>query len=155
LEQIVVPGLAVVGALMLVWWGYKALVPELVDIAPERISSDDGDHRPAEALVAHLGVPLLEGNRVELLVNGDEIFPAMLSAIDDAAQSINLLSYIYWRGDIAQRFADALSAAAQRGVTVRVVLDTVGALRMDAALVLCMEEPGASSHGSTRCVGTA
>lgn len=142
MEQIVIRSLAAVGTLVLLWWGYKMVAPEFVDTAPERIASGDGEHRPAEALVAHLDVPLLDGNRVELLLNGDEIFPAMLSAIDDAAHSINLLSYIYWQGDIAHRFADALSSAAQRGVKVRVVLDAFGASRMDAALVQRMEDAG-------------
>ncbi|MEX2048936.1 MAG: cardiolipin synthase [Gemmatimonadota bacterium] len=135
--------LATVGALAIVLWIYGMVAPDFVDVAPDRLSSGDGDHGPAEALAAHLDVPLLDGNRVELLVNGVQVFPAMLAAIEDADQSINLLSYIYWEGGIAGQVADGLSAAARRGVKVRVVLDAVGANSMDPDLVEQMRGAGA------------
>jgi len=135
-------GLSAIGTLALLSWGYQALVPEFADVAPERLSSSHDDRAEAADLAAHLDVPLLDGNRAELLVNGDEIFPAMLSAIDEARQSINILSYIYWEGEIAERFADALSGASRRGVEVRVLLDAMGAHRMDPALVARMEDAG-------------
>jgi len=139
---LVLRGLAAIGALFLLVWGYRMLTPEFVDVAPEHLPTEYGTHGPSRTLAAHLGVPLLEGNRVELLVNGVEIFPAMLSAIAEAEESINLLSYVYWEGEIAREFADALSAAARRGLDVRVVLDAVGAARMDSTLVEQMEEAG-------------
>lgn len=142
MEQIVLKVLAVVGVIGLLGWSYRVLAPEFVDIAPDRLAGDDETRGPAETLAAHLGVPLIEGNRIELLTNGDEIFPAMLSAIEEASAAIDLLSYIYWQGEIAVRFADALSAASRRGVTVRVVLDAVGAHRMDDALVARMRDAG-------------
>lgn len=134
--------LAAVGVLAIVMWIYGVLAPDFADVAPNRISSERGSHGPAKMLAAHLDVPLLEGNRVELLVNGDQIFPAMLSAIEAADESINLLTFIYWEGDIAREFAIALSVAARRGVEVRVVLDAVGANVMDRALVEQMREAG-------------
>jgi cardiolipin synthase A/B len=143
LPRLMIGALATVGALAIVMWIYGMVAPDFVDVAPDRLSSGDGDHGPAEALAAHLDVPLLDGNRVELLVNGVQIFPAMLAAIDAADQSINLLSYIYWEGDIAREVANALSAAARRGVKVRVVLDAVGANRLDTGLVDQMREAGA------------
>jgi cardiolipin synthase len=136
----VIRTLAVVGGIAILWWGYRALAPEFIDIPPDRITGDPADPPPAQSLSAHLGVPLVEGNRIELLVNGDEIFPAMLMAIENADESINLLSYIYWTGDIARRFAAALVRAARRGVEVRVVLDAVGAHRMDSALAQSMRD---------------
>jgi cardiolipin synthase len=141
-ERILLYGLSAVGAMALLSWCYRALVPEFPDVAPDRLSNSDDHRTEAADLAAHLDVPLVEGNRIELLVNGDEIFPAMLSAIEEAEQSINFLSYIYWEGDIAVRFADALSAASRRGVDVRVVLDAAGAHRMDPALVARMENAG-------------
>jgi cardiolipin synthase len=141
-ERLVLYGLSAVGTLSLLYWLYRALVPEFADVAPDRLSTDEKDAPIAADLAAHLDVPLLEGNRIELLVNGDEIFPAMLSAIEEAGQSINVLSYIYWEGEIAVRFADALAAASRRGLDVRVVLDAAGAHRMDPALVARMEDAG-------------
>ena len=144
MRRFVSRGLAAAGLLALLWWSYGTFVPEFMDLAPDRLSDERGHQRQAEALAAHLDVPLLEGNRVELLVNGIEIFPAMVSAIEHAEESINLLSYIYWQGDIAGEFADALSAAARRGVEVRVLLDAIGSHSMDPALVEKMETAGAA-----------
>lgn len=89
-----------------------------------------------------LGVPPTEGNEVRVLRNGIEIFPAMLDAIDAAEQTVDLVTFVYWSGDIAVRFADALSAAARRGCRVRVLLDAVGARKIDEALVEQMQQAG-------------
>jgi cardiolipin synthase A/B len=68
----------------------------------------------------------VKGNRIDLLENGDRIFPAMLTAIETARATVNLESYIFWSGEIAGRFRDTLAAAARRGVEVRILLDGVG-----------------------------
>jgi len=68
----------------------------------------------------------VEGNRIRLLENGDAFFPAMLAAIARAQSSINLETYIFWSGEIAGRFRDALSERARAGVEVRILLDAVG-----------------------------
>jgi len=73
-----------------------------------------------------LGPPILDGNLVTPLRNGVEIFPAMLAAIERAERTITFESFIYWSGDIAQRFAMALADRARRGVKVHVLLDGVG-----------------------------
>jgi len=73
-----------------------------------------------------LGPPILDGNLVTPLRNGVEIFPAMLAAIERAERTITFESFIYWSGDIAQRFATALADRARRGVKVHVLLDGVG-----------------------------
>ncbi|MFU8817178.1 MAG: phospholipase D-like domain-containing protein [Pseudomonadales bacterium] len=89
-----------------------------------------------------LGIPFTDGNRVDVLRNGDEIFPAMLEAIGAAQSRIELLTFIYWKGDIAQRFALALAERARAGVHVRVVLDAVGAAEMAESLLRTMREAG-------------
>jgi len=68
----------------------------------------------------------VKGNRLEILSNGDEFFPAMLGAIQAAKSTVNLENYIFWSGEIGGQFRDALAAAARRGVQVRVLLDGVG-----------------------------
>src|SRR5688572_25982510 len=83
--------------------------------------------RFCRVLTAVSGVPVTAGNRVDLLRNGDEIFPAMLDAIDRAERSIDLLTYVYWAGDIGTEFAQRLTRRARQGVRVRVLLDGVGA----------------------------
>lgn len=72
--------------------------------------------------------PLVEGNYIELLVNGEEAYPRMLEAIDNARTSVYLASYIFDSRGIGQRFIDSLAAARARGVEVRVLIDGVGRL---------------------------
>ncbi len=91
---------------------------------------------------ANLGIPFTEGNEVVALPNGVEIFPAMLEAIDRAGSSVDFLTFVYWTGDIAKRFAAALCRAAARGVRTRVILDSLGAHAMDRELVVDMERAG-------------
>ena len=95
--------------------------------------------RAAEALTA---APITQGNEVELLINGDRIFPAYLGAIREAQVSVNLLTYAYWQGDIAVEVAEALQKRARAGVECNVLLDALGAARMDRDLVGKMEEAG-------------
>ncbi len=72
------------------------------------------------------GPTMSSGNRLELLENGDAIFPAMLEAIASARKTVNFEAYIFWSGEVGTRFRDALTERAARGVTVRVLLDAVG-----------------------------
>jgi cardiolipin synthase len=96
------------------------------------------------AFEATLGIPFTSGNRIEPLVNGDEIFPAMLEAIEQAEQTIDFLTFVYWTGDIAERFAEAFAQAAERGCEVKVLLDAFGARPMDRTLIDRMTEAGCS-----------
>lgn len=98
--------------------------------------------RLCDVVTTAIGMPPHPGNRAEFLRNGDEIFPAMLQAIDDAEHRVELLTFVYWTGDIARQVAAHLSAAARRGVDVRVLLDAVGARNMDRHLVDVMERAG-------------
>lgn len=86
------------------------------------------------------------GHSIETLVNGDEIFPPMLDAISGATETINFLTYIYWSGDIAERFAHALADKAREGVEVRVLLDWVGSIPFEQRLIDIMEGGGAMVH---------
>lgn len=89
-----------------------------------------------------LGIPFTDGNRVEVLRNGVEIFPPMLEAIEAAEYRIELLTFVYWQGDIARKFAEALARKASEGVTVRVLLDAFGASEMRQDLLDRMKAAG-------------
>jgi cardiolipin synthase len=84
-------------------------------------------YRPIAILadrVSHL--PLLPGNRVEPLANGEEAYPVMLAAIAQARQSIYLSTYILDSDRVGRAFIAALADAVRRGVDARVILDGVG-----------------------------
>ncbi|MGE0668749.1 MAG: cardiolipin synthase [Sphingomonadales bacterium] len=89
-----------------------------------------------------LGPPVLDGNRIEDLQNGDEIFPAMLAAIRGAKRTITFETYIYWSGEIGKDFREALAERARAGVKVHVLLDWVGSQKMDAKTIPELEEAG-------------
>lgn len=94
------------------------------------------------AIGALLGPPITAGNDAQTLLNGDEIFPAMLEAIGSARHSITFETYIYWSGEVGRRFAAALSERARVGVRVHVLLDWVGSQKMDDALLDSMRAAG-------------
>jgi cardiolipin synthase len=101
------------------------LLPKNQVALPEGISLGG---RPLATLVgAVTNIPLLAGNAVELLANGDEAYPAMVAAIEGATRSVALATYIFDRGQVADQFIAALARAVKRGVTVRVLIDGVGA----------------------------
>jgi cardiolipin synthase len=70
--------------------------------------------------------PMLAGNRVDLLRNGDETYPPMIEAIDGARRSIALASYIFRDDPVGRKIIEALIRAHERGVQVRVLIDGVG-----------------------------
>ena len=72
------------------------------------------------------GAPLVEGNRVRLLIDARENYPAWLEAIAAAKRHVHFESYFLYEDDVGRRFADALIAKAQEGVRVRLVYDWLG-----------------------------
>ncbi len=72
--------------------------------------------------------PLLKGNRVDMLHNGEEAYPAMLAAAENAEKSLFLATYILESNHTGHKFIDALARAKDRGAEVRVLLDGIGEL---------------------------
>jgi cardiolipin synthase len=84
----------------------------------------------------------VNGNHVDLLNNGDEFYPAMLTAIEQAQASITIEAYIYWAGDIGLRFARALAARAEDGVIVKILLDAIGCATIGSQILETLEGGG-------------
>jgi cardiolipin synthase len=98
-----------------------------------------------EALPSIVGAThgtLVEGNRVEVLQNGDGFFPRLLADIEAADETVHLETYVWWQGEICRQFAEALARKARAGVEVRVLLDASGSSRMDKDLAEQMREAG-------------
>lgn len=70
--------------------------------------------------------PLLAGNQIQPLINGDEAFPAMLAAIESAQKTISLSTYIFDNDPAGKKFVEALARAVKRHVEVRVLIDAAG-----------------------------
>ncbi|MCI3948464.1 MAG: cardiolipin synthase [Acidimicrobiales bacterium] len=112
-------------------------------------AADRGRSRPTEelrrlrrGLESLIGIPFTEGNKVDVLRNGDEVFPAMLEAIRAARSTVDLLAFQLGTGDIVQEFADALCERARSGVRVRVLVDAVGSRWLARAQVAAMRQAG-------------
>ncbi len=101
-----------------------------------------GDEEFNRAMGLMMGPPIVEGNKVQELLNGDQIFPAMLAAIRAAKSTVLFETFIYWSGEIGDEFADALSERARNGVKVHVLLDWVGSSRMKDDLIDRMKKDG-------------
>jgi cardiolipin synthase A/B len=97
-----------------------------------------------QTMHALTGSSLYEGNAIEMLRNGVQIFPAMLAAIRGAKKTINVEFYIYWDGEIGRQFAQALAERCRAGVKVNVILDAVGSGPMSRDLVDFMRRNGVS-----------
>ena len=136
---------AAIGAFAVAWYASESLRHRREQGDGYDLHGEDVDvassafRRAAEAIAS---APIAHGNHAELLVNGDEIFPAFLDTIASAKESIDLLTYVYWRGEIGGRIAEALSARAREGVEVNVLLDAVGSAKMGLDLIDEMRDAG-------------
>jgi cardiolipin synthase len=72
--------------------------------------------------------PLVGGNMIEFLHNGEQVYPAMLEAIEHVERTLFLSTYIFETNETGLRFIDALARAAGRGTDVRVSIDGIGEL---------------------------
>ena len=77
-------------------------------------------------VAALLGAQATGGNRYNVLANGDQIFPSMLAAIQNARRRVSFETYIYEKGVVGAEFTDALEVAAKRGVKVNLIVDALG-----------------------------
>jgi len=78
--------------------------------------------------------PVTVGNLVEVLIDGTEVYPAELAAIEGAQRTVDATYYSFGRDEIGRRFRDALVAAAQRGVRVRLLVDALGSINLGGFL---------------------
>jgi cardiolipin synthase len=98
----------------------------------ERESGEPGSEIPPHLVALEratrrlTGLTAEAGNAVAMFVDGDNAYPVMLAAIGAARTSIALSTYIMRNDDAGQRFSDALAAAKERGVEVRVLIDGIG-----------------------------
>lgn len=111
---------------------------------PHYVSPDVHVGEPAfvRSIEAHTVSSLIEGNRALLLLNGEEIFPAMLAAIREARSTITFANFIYEDGAIAGEMATALAERCRAGVAVNVLLDAVGSSQMPRQYWTRLEDAG-------------
>jgi cardiolipin synthase len=109
------------------------------DLRGEIDPGDESFLRAAEALT---GAPISWGDDVELLINGDRIFPRFLETIRSAEKTLCMTTYAYWRGDIAHEVADALCERAGAGVECNVIIDAMGGVQLEPEVFKRMKDGG-------------
>lgn len=109
-------------------------------------SLEDTRQQLRRTLECLVGIHFTEGNQIEVLRNGDQIFPSMLEAIRNAEHSVDLMTFVYWQGRPAREFADALCDRAKAGLRVRVLIDAVGGLQIEEGILERMERSGVDVH---------
>jgi cardiolipin synthase len=107
-----------------------------------RTSLAAGDAQFPEYLARLLGAPLTSGDAYIVHTDGTAAFPAMLEAIVRARHRVSFETYVYGTGEIPDRFTAAFEAAARRGVDVRLVLDSVGASKIEPDRIERLERAG-------------
>ncbi len=107
-------------------------------------------------------MPSVKTPPMEWLYTGNEIFPAMLAAISAAQESVQLETYIYRDDKIGRQFLEAMLAAAQRGVRVRVLVDAAGSWFLPGIFLIRWSPPVPRCavsirfiSGDSACVTTA
>ncbi len=109
--------------------------PVVVDYGPS-------DPRFARDLALHMAAPWTEGNRLTLLQNGEEIFPAQFDAMRGAQQHIHIETFQFNEGDITAETLEILKERVAEGVEVRLTLDFAGSALADFAALKELEETG-------------
>ena len=88
------------------------------------------------------GMPLVAGNQVTVLNDGDEFYPEMLKAVESARHSVTMEQYIFWEGRVGMRFAEAFAEKARSGVPVKLLLDAIGSSTLGEPIVKILEAGG-------------
>ena len=111
---------------------------------PDYIAPDVavGDSAFVRAVEAHTLSGLIHGNRATVLVNGDEIFPAMLAAIRGARTTITFANFSWEDGDVAREIVEALAERCRAGVGVNVLVDAIGSSGMPKPLAQTLRASG-------------
>lgn len=88
------------------------------------------------------GMPLVDGNHVDIYNNGDEFYPAMLDAIESSCLSITMEQYIFWDGQVGRRFAEAFAEKARAGIPVKLLVDAIGSATLGSHIFKILEAGG-------------
>ncbi len=133
-----------VGALVLAIGANLRTTEKRLLYRPRRLyTSGDADFRRALGIL--LGPPLVAGNRITSLVNGDQIYTAMLNAIRTAQTNITFETFVF-RDSVGAQFVEELSNAARRGVQVHMLLDWLGSRTMNQSLLQAARAAGCELH---------
>src|SRR5438552_14651484 len=91
---------------------------------------------------AHTDAPIVGGNRIDILLNGDGTFPIMLREIRSAKSTITFSQYLVEDGSITHELAEAFAERCRKGVMVFILLTSTGPARAPADLIKLIKHAG-------------
>ena len=103
---------------------------------------DVSSHEFLTSVAGTTGVAFIHNNKVSLLNNGEQFYPAMLAAVENAKTSITMEAYIYWAGNIGTRFAQAFADRACQHIPVKLLLDAVGSSTIGKDILKILQDAG-------------
>ena len=101
-----------------------------------------GEAKFFRTIEAHTDAPVTSGNRIDVLLNGDETFPVMLDEIRKAKSSITFAQYLYENGSIARELAQAFADRCRAGVKTTILLDSHGSGKVPSEIIATMKDAG-------------
>lgn len=101
-----------------------------------------GEAKFFRTIEAHTDAPVTSGNRIDVLLNGDETFPVMLDEIRKAKSSITFAQYLYEDGSIARELAHAFAERCRAGVKTTILLDSHGSGKVSSEIIATMKDAG-------------
>ena len=133
--------LALIGCLFVVWLLIVTLfAPHIPYTLHERL--DCASTQFVHSLKSVTLSAVHDDNRFEVLTNAAQFYPAMLDAIVEAQQSINLECYIFRPDETGRRFMDAMMDRARAGVVVTMVVDAIGSFWFGLSAIREMRAAG-------------
>src|SRR5512145_442862 len=124
--------------LLAVWMSGCASTPASLTLA----SVDTHDPAFQTSLEAFAGAPIVGDNRVDILLNGEQTFPALLEAIRSARETVTFEAYIFHEGKLADQIVEALVERCHEGVHVRMLLDAHGSKRLPERYIDALNTAG-------------
>ena len=130
----------IAGAIAFVFYHTTARSHPVLYALEPNVDADSPEFR--NTMAGMTGMPLIEGNRLEIYNDGDQFYPAMLDAIESARYSVTMEQFIFWDGRVGRRFADVLAGKALEGVPVKLLADAVGSAMLGDEILRILEAGG-------------
>jgi cardiolipin synthase A/B len=133
-------GCLVPGVIAFVFYHTTAISHPVLYALEPNVDADSPEFR--NTMAGMTGMPLIEGNRLEIYNDGDQFYPTMLDAIESARYSVTMEQFIFWDGRVGRRFADVLAGKALEGVPVKLLADAVGSAMLGDEILRILEAGG-------------
>jgi len=128
---------------------WNEIKQDIVNYSVQTYFNADESDRPNKNLAKYLSnemSPLTAGNAARLLINGEEKFPAVIQALEEAKDHIHIEYYIYENDTIGKAIEEILIRKAKQGVTVRFIYDDFGSRGIRKNIAVRLKNAGVDTY---------